>query len=146
MLLECLVLRLSHPACVVIIQELEKRFYSGSSSAEAGKAAKAAAADFAVLAGFLSQRGWATLTVPSSNSSSGGTGGVKLTEADYRELDSQLDEVSMPRIMQLVDRTTRFQALPVNRKSMPWIAGVEILDSGGNYACHNRAVWGPLRC
>jgi len=78
------------------IQELEKRFYSGSSSAEAGKAAKAAAADFAVLAGFLSQRGWATLAVPSSNSSSGGTGGVKLTEADYRELDSQLDEVSMP--------------------------------------------------
>lgn len=75
------------------MQELEKRYYSNSAAGDAASA-KAAAADLATLAAFFSQRGWATLSVPSSTSSSGEAKPVKqLTEEDYRELDSQLDEV-----------------------------------------------------
>jgi hypothetical protein len=75
------------------MQELEKRYYSNSAAGDAASA-KAAAADLAALAAFFSQRGWATLSVPSSTSSSGEAKPVKqLTEEDYRELDSQLDEV-----------------------------------------------------
>lgn len=74
------------------LQELEKRYYS-TAATDAAKSAKAAAADLATLAAFFSQRGWATLSVPSSNSSSGEAKPAHLTEEDFRELDSQLDEV-----------------------------------------------------
>lgn len=75
------------------MQELEKRYYSNSAAGDAASA-KAAAADLATLTAFFSQRGWATLSVPSNTSSSGEAKPVKqLTEEDYRELDSQLDEV-----------------------------------------------------
>ena len=80
-----------------VIQELEKRYYTHAGG-ESAKTAKAAAADLALLSGFFSQRGWVTLTVPSSNSSSGCTSTAGLTEADYRELDAQLDEVSVTHI------------------------------------------------
>lgn len=76
------------------LQELEKRYHISAAAAEAVKGAKAAAADLATLSAFFSQRGWATLSVPSSTSSSGEARPAKLTEADFRELDSQLDEVS----------------------------------------------------
>ena len=77
------------------LQELEKRYYVSAAAAEAAKGAKAAAADLATLAAFFCQRGWATLSVPGSTSSSGeARPPAKLTEADFRELDSQLDEVS----------------------------------------------------
>ena len=80
-----------------MIQELEKRYYTHAGG-ESAKTVKAAAADLALLSGFFSQRGWVTLTVPSSNSSSGGTSKAGLTEADHRELDAQLDEVSVTHI------------------------------------------------
>lgn len=76
-------------------QELQTRYYSSIGGGDPAKSAKAAAADLAVLTGFLSQRGWATLTVYSSNGGTSGAGSssAALTEADYRELDNQLDEV-----------------------------------------------------
>jgi hypothetical protein len=76
-------------------QELEKRYYS-SDAADAAKAAKAAVDDLNMLAAYFSQRGWASLSVGSSSGSSSGDGRrlKQLTEADFRELDGQLDEVS----------------------------------------------------
>jgi hypothetical protein len=73
------------------VQELERRYNTfGSaavSAADAAAAAKAAAADLSLVLGYLSQRGWADLSVPSS-SSSGMDAGAQ------QELDEQLDEVS----------------------------------------------------
>jgi hypothetical protein len=78
-------------ACFLYVQELERRYNTfGSaavSAADAAAAAKAAAADLSLVLGFLSQRGWADLSVPNSSSSSGMDAGAQ------QELDEQLDEV-----------------------------------------------------
>lgn len=71
-------------------QELEKRYYNNIGLSDAAKAGRAAVADVATLAAFFSQRVWASLTLPSS---SDGSTAKQVTESDYRELDSQLDEV-----------------------------------------------------
>lgn len=81
----------THAAACYINQELEKRYYS-SDAADAAKAAKAAMEDFNTLSAYFSQRGWASLSVGSSGSSDGRRL-KQLTEADFRELDGQLDEV-----------------------------------------------------
>lgn len=73
------------------MQELEKRYYNNTGLSDAAKAGRAAVADVAVLAALFSQRGWASLTLPSSSDGSGAA--KQVTESDYRELDSQLDEV-----------------------------------------------------
>lgn len=76
-------------SCCAVLQELEKRYYDNN-AADAAKAGKAALADLNTLNTFFGQRGWASLTISSSS-----VGGKlkQLTEADYRELDGQLDEV-----------------------------------------------------
>lgn len=48
--------------------------------------------DFNTLSAYFSQRGWASLSGGSSGSSDGRRL-KQLTEADFRELDGQLDEV-----------------------------------------------------
>jgi hypothetical protein len=55
------------------------------SAADAAAAAKAAAAELSLVLGFLSQRGWADLSVPNSSGMDAGA---------QQELDEQLDEVS----------------------------------------------------
>jgi hypothetical protein len=75
-----------------VLQELENQYYDNA-AADAAKASKAAVADLNTLNTFFSQRGWASLTISSSSSSSDGGKPKQLTEADYRELDGQLDEV-----------------------------------------------------
>jgi hypothetical protein len=76
---------------VQTLQELERRyntFGSGAvSAADAAAAAKAAAADLSLVLGFLSQRGWAEISVPSSSSNG-------LDAGAQQQLDEQLDEVS----------------------------------------------------
>jgi hypothetical protein len=73
-----------------VLQELEKRYYDNN-AADAAKADKAAVADLNTLNTFFGQRGWASLTISSSSSDGGKL--KQLSEADYRELDGQLDEV-----------------------------------------------------
>ncbi|WIA15375.1 hypothetical protein OEZ85_002037 [Tetradesmus obliquus] len=79
----------------VKIKELERRYNAfgpgAVSAADAAAAAKAAAADMSLVLGFLSQRGWADLSVPTGSSSGGGGGGMDA--AAQQELDEQLDEV-----------------------------------------------------
>jgi hypothetical protein len=78
-----------------VSQELERRYNTfGSaavSAADAAAAAKAAAADLSLVLGFLSQRGWADLSVPNSSSSSSSSSGMDA--GAQQELDEQLDEV-----------------------------------------------------
>ncbi|KAF6256339.1 hypothetical protein COO60DRAFT_1461752 [Scenedesmus sp. NREL 46B-D3] len=73
----------------VKMKELERRYNTfgsgGVSAADAAAAAKAAAAELSLVLGFLSQRGWADLSVPGSRDG--------LDAAAQQELDEQLDEV-----------------------------------------------------
>lgn len=77
----------------LLLQELEKRYYSND-AADAAKATKQAIADFNTLSAYFSQRGWTNLSLSSSSSESGRKL-KQLTEADYRELDGQIDEVGL---------------------------------------------------
>jgi hypothetical protein len=80
---------------VKMSQELERRYNtfgtSAVSAADAAAAAKAAAADLSLVLGFLSQRGWADISMPGSSSSGSSSG---MDPAAQQELDEQLDEVS----------------------------------------------------